>query len=140
MNAEQTKEAIRNAMRVYETKVLDPRFWDAEHEIYRYPYRVSAAEVLKLAGVKSRSTLVADYHADIKVELATFIERLKRETGKGRSAPAVRQSVAEKASRLEQLAQTIAAQDYKIRALEQELADLRSRASRTVTNLRDRRM
>lgn len=139
MNAEQTKEAIRNAMRIYEVKVLDPRYWDAEKEIYSYPHRVSETEVLRLAGVKSRSTLMAEHHADIKSELATFMERLKQKTGKGRSAPAVKQSVARKASRLDQLAQTIAAQDYKIRALEQELADLRSKACGKITNLRNRR-
>ena len=139
MNAEQTKEAIRRAMKTYEAIVLDTRYWDAEKGVYRYPHRVSEAEVLRLAGIKSRSTLVAEYHADIKAELAQFIDRLKVETGKGKSASKAPGATGDKTTRLEQLAQTIAAQDYKIRALQQELESLRAQVGSKVTNMRDRR-
>lgn len=139
MNAEQTREAIRGAMAVYERTVLAPRYWNAEKAVFQYPYRVSEAEVLRIAGIRSRSTLVADYHAEIKIELATFIAHLKERTGKGRKAPAIKEEADRTTSRLEQFAQTIAAQDYKIRALEQELQSIRSQAPGKVTNISDRK-
>jgi hypothetical protein len=139
VSAEETKEAIRKAMKIYETMVLDARNWDGEKEVFRYPHRVSEVGVLRLAGVKSRSTLSADYHADIKVELARFIEVLKVRTGKGAASPAAEAAKAERTSRLEQLAQTIAAQDYKIRALQQELDALKGPAAGKVTDIRPRR-
>lgn len=139
MSAEETKDAIRGAMRIYETMVLDARNWDGKNEVFRYPHRISEAEVLRLARIKSRSTLSADYHAAIKEELAKFIEVLKAKTGKGAASPAAKASKVERISRLEQLAQTIAAKDYKIRALQQELDALKGQAANKVTNIRSRR-
>ena len=139
MNAEQTRDAIQKAMGEYERSVLNPRYWNADKGIFQYPYRVSEAEVLRLAKIKSRSTLSADHHSDIKVELGNFITSLKERTGKSRKSAESKEVEAKGKTRMEQFAQTIAAQDYKIRALEQELESLKSNSSGKVTNMSGRK-
>ena len=90
---------------------------------------------MRLAGIKSRSTLVAEHHAEIKSELADLIRTLKLRTGKGQTAAEKKESSDAQVCRLEQFAQIIAAQDYKIRALQQELDSMRSGETGVVTNI-----
>ena len=136
--AEETQAAVREAMARYEAMVLHERNFDPKTQMYRYPHAISAAEVLRMAGVRSRATLSAGYHDALKRDLDDFVAALKRKTGKGK---ATREAVEVKQSRMdrvEQLAQTVAALQYKIIALEQENAVLRASAVGTgkIVNLK----
>ncbi|TPG57436.1 hypothetical protein EAH89_10920 [Roseomonas nepalensis] len=124
--AEETQKAVRKAMVRYEAMVLNKRNFDPASQTYRYPNPISAAEILRMAGVRSRSTLAADYHGSLRRELEVLIEDLKRQTGKGKvAAKEATKTVLDRTDRVEQLAQTVAALQYKIIALEKELATLR---------------
>ena len=112
----------------YKTMVLSPKNFDERRQVYKYPHAISAAEVLRMAGVKSRATLSADYHDKLKAELDALVVELKSKTGKGKPKQEAETEPASGIARLEQLAQTIAALHYRIMVLEQENAALRSEA------------
>ena len=125
--AEDTQEAVREAMARYEAMVLHERNLDARTGLYRYPQAISASEVLRMAGVQSRATLSAGYHDGLKRELDELISALKCKTGKGKPAKAAAAVEAiSRPDRLDQLAQTIAALQFRIIELENENAALRA--------------
>jgi hypothetical protein len=106
-------------MEVYRAQVLDNRYYHERSGIFRFPGRITAAAVLKLAGVKSRSTLRSAYHEELQEELAKFIRDLKQRTGRGRrrnvqiTAAGYAESFVD---RTERMAQAIAALEYEIMA------------------------
>lgn len=142
---QKTQNAILKAMETYRAQVLHERYFDVETGIYKYPYQITEKEVLGLAGIKSRSTLKANYHDGIKLELKNFIHELKLKAGKKVSSEELAELSSEKSvsaaaakkARVEQLAETIAALSYKVIALQKELEDCRNRVSSTqkVVNL-----
>ncbi len=105
--ADETQSAVRGAMTRYRTMVLSPENFDNRMQIYKYPHAISAAEVLRMAGVKSRATLSAEYHEQLKAELDALVVELKGKTGKGRRKPETNTEPTSGSARLEQLAQTI---------------------------------
>lgn len=126
MTANETRDAIRLAMKTYEGRILNRVYWNETKGVFEYPYRISEAEVLRIAGIRSRSTLIANHHADIKAELSAFICALKTKAGKYHRDRDSNTSSNSLDDRLQQLAQTIVAQDYRIRELENELSFYRS--------------
>lgn len=118
--AEDTRHAVKGAMATYEAQVLDNRYYHERSGIFRFPGRVTADAVLKLAGIKSRSTLQTVYHKDLKEELAILIRSLKAKTGKGKGRNiqgTIDRSPESFVDRTERLAQAIAALEYQIMAL-----------------------
>lgn len=147
--AERTAAAIRQAMGTYKQVVLDERYFNIETGFYDYPGRVTHEAVLKLANVKSRSTLLASHHDTIRDELESFILELKVKVGKvdpkveaeaaeaGKLDPAdISSKGAAARSWIHQLSQTIIAQGIRIKALEQENAELRKAATGKVVGIR----
>ena len=124
--AEDTQAAVREAMARYEASILQEGNLNPRTGRYRYPQAISASEVLRMAGVRSRATLAAGYHDGLKHELDDLIATLKRKTGKGKPAKAAAATESSRADRLDQLAQTIAALQFRIIALENENAALRA--------------
>jgi hypothetical protein len=129
-----TQQAIRKAMETYKAQVLHERYFDVETGLFRYPYQITEKEVLYLAGVKSRSTLKANYHDGVKAELKELIVDLKIKTGRklssdDGSSPKSSTSRANKKARVDQLAETIGALGYKIIALQMELESAKKSGS-----------
>ena len=124
--AEDTQSAVREAMGRYEAMVLHERNLNARTGLYRYPQAISASEVLRMAGVQSRATLSASYHDGLKRELDELVSALKRKTGKGKPAKAAAAEATSRPDRLDQLAQTIAALQFRIIELENENAALKA--------------
>lgn len=124
--ADETRQLVLGAMEEYERIVLQEKHLDENGGFYKYPYRISKAEVLRLAGIKSRGTLNADYHTDLERSLNNFIDDLKNKAGKRRRQQTA-DSVADiaKSTRLNKMAQTIVALQYRIMALDQEVRELR---------------
>lgn len=122
-----TQDTLRRAMEIYKSQVLNERYLDLDTGLFRYPFSITEKDVLKLAGIKSRSTLKASYHDGIRRDLRALVADLKLKTGRGnisKSASLPRKE--NKKGRVEQLAETIGALQYKIIALQKEIDDLRS--------------
>lgn len=106
-------------MEVYASQILDKSYYHERSGIFRFPGRISVEAVLKLAGVKSRSTLRPEYHKQLREELSVFIVGLKEKTGKIRRG-IVKIKPEKKAEsfidRTERMAQAIAALEYAIMA------------------------
>lgn len=123
--AEETQTAVREAMAKYNAIVLHEKNFDSASQSYRYPHAISVAEVLRMAGVRSRTTLTAHYHDALRRELEVFVETLKQKAGKGKAAKKVVDETKQRVNREEQLAQSIVALQYKVLSQEKELERLR---------------
>ncbi|MBB5694379.1 hypothetical protein [Muricoccus pecuniae] len=143
--AEETQKAVRDAMAKYEAMVLHEKNFDAASQSHKYPHAISAAEVLRMAGIRSRTTLSASYHDTLRRELDVLIDSLKQKCRKGKAAKKVAQETRHRINREDQLAQSIIALQYKlleqqkkILAQDKELDELRGRETMgaTVVNLR----
>ena len=131
---EKTQGAIRKAMEIYRSQVLHERYFDVETGFFKYPHQITEKDVLSLAGIKSRSTLKASYHDSIKAELKEFVLDLKVKAGRRVSSddeksPEQSAPAASKKARVDQLAETIGALQYKIIALQKELEGLKKGGS-----------
>jgi len=124
-------------MESYRANVLSDRYRDPKTGRYNYPHRISKAEVLRIANVKSRATLLAAHHQDLAAMLDKFIDDLKREVGKGAgSEPKPSADVTENIDRrLNEMAQSLFAAQYRIIALEQELSARPRHGTNVVSNL-----
>ena len=138
-NAKDTEVAIRAAMKEFETIVMHERYFDPITQSQQYPHAISRGEVLRLAKVRSRATLLAEYHQKLREDLETFIEDLKKRGGKKKvassNAPKTGNDancVMTPAARFEQLTQTVGALQYRILELEKQLEECRANKSRVV--------
>lgn len=153
--AEETRIAIRSAMKLYGERVLDERRLDPATGIYAYDFEITKTEVYKLAGGVSRSTLKASYHDGLRGELDTFIDTLKRKTGRGQVGKAAAAKAAGKtsagpkmdrsatrkaraastAAQVELLAAKLTGMTYRVIELEREIDQLRKGVKRNVVEL-----
>lgn len=127
--AEDTRRALRSAMKAYENQILDRSHYHERSGIFRFLGRITAEAVLKLAGIKSRSTLQPEYHKELREELSEFLKSLKKKTGKVRRGTAgtnLERNDESFIDRTERMAQAIAALEYAIIA--QRAADPRTNA------------
>ncbi len=119
--SEEVAASVRAAMARFGEQVLDPRNFNLVSGRYDYPEAISEIRVLRMAGVKSRTTLSAPYHAEVRAELRKLVMELKRKTGKGK---AVREAVRDRAlkeTREVLLAQALHAATYRIEHLKARL-------------------
>lgn len=118
-NSSETRRAIESAMKQFEALVLDPLRYDNDTGVYVYDERISIKAILELAGVRSRSTLRAEHHDALSKEVAKLVRHLKEKTGKSRrSSDGESGKDGNSIRRVEALAQTIAALNYRIMKLE----------------------
>lgn len=136
-NSEETRKAVLAAIGRYEAMVLQPGNFDAATGMYQFDGRITAAAILKLAGVKSRSTLRPAYHRELRAALTGAVFDLKLRTGRIRTSRSREQTSSPPESELARLAQTIAAQHFKI--LELQAAATEDRDGRPATVNSDRR-
>jgi hypothetical protein len=138
-SAEETRRSLLLAMEEYEAVVLSDQYRDQVTGLYKYPYQISKAEVLRRAGVKSRSTLSFAHHAELEKKLDDFISDLKVRAGKKTvtfDSSTVAPSAETLTERLDKMAQSLIAQQYRIIALERENHELRTGSESTITTLR----
>lgn len=145
--AAETDTAVRAAMEKYRSQILSDRTIDPDTGIYLYEGRITEAAILKLAKVRSRSTLLGAHHKQLRADLGELVDDLKAKTGKkakldvdqiGASGEEHRPS-ASLSSRLDRYVQTIAAQHFEILRLEKENAELRAGQIPKVTRLHRRK-
>jgi hypothetical protein len=116
-----TMQAIEAAMTRYEAQVLDPLRQDKRTCLYSYDERVTINAILKLAGVHYRSTLCAEYHEGLRDRVHDLIRKLKKKTGKvSRRASSAKEPPENAIPRVDALAQTIAALNFRIMKQEKE--------------------
>ncbi|MER9371067.1 hypothetical protein [Mesorhizobium sp. M0491] len=116
-----TVQAIEAAMAKYEAQVLDPLRFDERTGLYVYGERVTIKAILELAGVRSRSTLHADHHEGLRGRIDDLIRDLKLKTGKApRRISSENETAEHGVPRVDALAQTIAALNFRLMRLEKE--------------------
>ena len=80
-SAAATEAAVRRAMEEYRRIVLDPFVYDPASGLYRFKGRITRDAVLDIADI-GRSTLSAEYHADLRSELGNLVNDLKVRCGR----------------------------------------------------------
>ncbi|MDH2327253.1 hypothetical protein QCN27_10275 [Cereibacter sp. SYSU M97828] len=122
----QTISRIEAELKCYREEILDQKNWIIKDGINQYKHRISVAEVRLRAGIASRSTLASAHYKDVKNRLDTEIEALKVMCGKRKPPPATFDDAATSASETDRrkyvLEQIIAAQDFEIKNLKQQLS------------------
>lgn len=131
--AENTDRDVRCAMAVFKAQVLDTRNFDPVTGTYLYEGAITEVAIRKIAGVKSRGTLRANYHETLRRDLRALVLELKIKTGRiivKNSADADEGASSNsndfEITRSERLAQTIAALSFRIMVLEREIVNLKS--------------